>query len=536
MTAEEFYKQNTLPNLTSDAAEKPDYPEQIGPYKVEAQLSTGGMSYLYLGIDPKDRTPLAIKVLSPKYLAHKEMVDQFLKEAEIIALTDHPNIIQLRGQGEWENGLYIAMEFVQGISLKQFIMQQNFSPRTCLEIVLQVAYALLHLHTHGVIHRDLKPENVLITEGGSVKVIDFGIAQMMHDVGHAFSSKQGQFLGTPSYMSPEQRKNPLTVTYATDIYSLGVITFELLVGKLSFGSIQYSLLPEELQHIVKKALAQDLSERYQDIVDFITDITTYLKEENRQPRGMREGIKEVWGHLEESHLKLLPAEIPKWSPFDMGMVKPDRESDLGSYYDFLKFADQSYCIAMGEYMESSIEGLSYTGLLKGMVQSLTREYLTSADSHFQPITFITALNEMIASQGKGSQFLFQLLHLSPSTNQFSFISCGCGALLHLQLGSKQPRFLSNQNPPLGKDPNHGFYETTERWTEGDHLIAHSFDTALSSVQHGEDFEDALRHIISENLNLSAQSQAEAVLQGIAKTFPAIIESSPKTVLTIQRIT
>ena len=537
MAAKDFYKQSTLPNLTGDDAQPPDYPKRIGPYKVEALLSTGGMSYLYLGVDPKDHTPLVIKVLSPKYLTHQEMVDQFLKEAEIIGLTDHPNIIKLRGQGEWENGLYIAMEFVQGISLKQFIMQQNFSTRTCLEIVLQVAYALLHLHTHGVIHRDLKPENILITEGGSVKVIDFGIAQMIHDKTLSLPSQSGQFLGTPSYMSPEQKRDPLSVTYATDIYSLGVITFELLVGKLSFGSVQYSLLPEDLQHIVKKALAPALEDRYPDVVDLITDITSYLKDENRNPRGsVGGGIKEVWEHLEESHLKMLPSELPKWTPFDIGLAKPDRESDLSSYYDFLRFADQSYFIAMAEYMEPTIEGLSYTGLLKGMVQSLTREYLTSADSHFEPIFFVTALNEMIASQGNNIHFLFQLLYLTPSTNQFSFISCGCGSLLHLQLRSKEPRFLTNQNPSLGADPNHGFYETTESWTEGDHLIAHSFDTEISSAKHGEDFEDALRHIINKNLQLSAQAQAETILNDIARTFPNIVEASPKTVLTIQRIT
>ncbi|MCB1109397.1 MAG: protein kinase [Chlamydiia bacterium] len=537
MAAEDFYKQSTLPNLTDDAPTPPTRPKQIGPYKVEAQLTTGGMSYLYLGLDPKNQAPRAIKVLSPKYLTHPEMVEQFLKEAEIIGLTDHPNIIKLYGQGEWENGLYIAMEFIQGISLKQFIMQQNFSTRTCLEIVLQVAYALLHLHTHGVIHRDLKPENILITEGGSVKVIDFGIAQMIHDEQLALPSQRGQFLGTPSYMSPEQKKDPLNVTFTTDIYALGVITFELLVGRLSFGSIQYSLLPQELQHIVKKALAPNLDERYPDIVDMITDITNYLKEENRNPRGgLQGGIQEVWEHLEESHLKLLPAEIPKWSPFDMGLAKPDRESDLGSYYDFLRFADQSYCIALGEYKEPSIEGLSYTGLLKGMVQSLTRNHLTSADLHFEPITFITALNEMIAAQRRGIQFFFQLLTLSPSTNQFSFISCGCGSLLHLQLGSQTPRFLPNQNPPLGKDPNHGFYETTESWTEGDHLIVHSFDATVDSEKHGQEFEDALCHIVNKNLQLSAQSQAEALINDVAQIFPQIAQASPKTVLAIQRIT
>jgi len=300
VSAEDFHKQSTLPNLTEGEKKPFPYPSLIGPYKVETLLGKGGMSFLYLGLDPKDHSPIAIKVLSPKYLAHPEMVQQFLKEAEIIALTDHPNIIKLKKQGIWENGLYIAMEFIQGISLKQFIMQQNFSPKTCIEIVLQVAYALLHLHTHGVIHRDLKPENILITEGGSVKVIDFGIAQLIYDKKAALISKREKFLGTPDYMSPEQKKDPLNITFGADIYSLGVITFELLVGKLSFGSIQLSLLPKDLQVIVEKALALSLNERYHDIVDFITDLSTYLKKE--QQRGKGEGIKEVWEHVEESHI------------------------------------------------------------------------------------------------------------------------------------------------------------------------------------------------------------------------------------------
>ena len=533
----EFHKQSTLPNLTAGQTSAiGTLPKKIGPYKIETQLSKGGMSFLYLGLHPQTNAPVAIKVLSPRYMTHPEMVSQFLKEAEIIALTDHPNIIKLYGQGEWENGLYIAMEFIQGISLKQFIMQQNLSIRSCLETILQVSYALLHLHTHGVIHRDLKPENILITENGGIKVIDFGIAQLSNEESSSSPFKQGQFLGTPSYMSPQQKKDPLNVTYATDIYSLGVIAFELIVGKLSFGNIQLSLLSEDLQKIIMKALEPMVEDRYQDIVDLITDITSYLKAETLNKKaGSREEVKEVWGHLEESHRELLPDSIPKWNAFDIGMAKPDRDTDLGSYYDFLRFADQSYLIVLAEYMQSSIQGLSYSGVLKGMVQTLTREYLTNDSLSFQPISFITVLNEMLASYKKKMPFLFQLLYLSPIKDQFSFISCGCGSLLHLPTGTKTPRFLSNQNPPLGENLHHGFYETTENWTEGDLLIAHSFDSALSREKHGTDFEEALKSIVSENLPLSAQSQAEAILNEVAKTFPTLVESSPKTLLSIQRI-
>ncbi|MGE0198442.1 MAG: protein kinase [Simkaniaceae bacterium] len=537
VTKQEFHKQSTLPNLTAgQGALLGEMPKKIGPYKIETQLSKGGMSFLYLGLHPQNNTPVAIKVLSPRYMTHPEMVSQFLKEAEIIALTDHPNIIKLYGQGEWENGLYIAMEFIQGISLKQFIMQQNLSIRSSLEIILQVSYALLHLHTHGVIHRDLKPENILITEQGGVKVIDFGIAQISQEGNHPFTFKQGQFLGTPSYMSPQQKKDPLRVTFATDIYSLGVVAFELLVGKLSFGNIQLSLLPKELQKIVKKMLEPSLEDRYQDVVDLITDITHYLRSEsfNKKPGSAKE-VKEVWEHLEESHRELLLETLPKWSAFDIGMAKPDRDTDLGSYYNFMRFADQSYLIVLAEYMQSSLQGLSYSGVLKGMVQTLTREYLTNETLSFQPIAFITALNEMLSSPKKKNHFLFQLLYLTPLDNQFSFISCGCGSLMHLGVGTKAPRFLANQNPPLGENPHHGFYETTENWKEGDLLIAHSFDSEFSNEKHGTEFEEALKSIVGQHLQLSAQSQAEAILNKIAQTFPTLVDSSPKTLLSIQRI-
>lgn len=533
---DDLYKQSTLPNLTAgQTAALNEMPKKIGPYKIEAQLSKGGMSFLYLGLQPHNNTPVAIKVLSPRYITHPEMVSQFLKEAEIIGLTEHPNIIKLYGQGEWEGGFYIAMEFIQGISLKQFIMQQNLSIKSCLEIILQVSYALLHLHTHGVIHRDLKPENILITERGGVKVIDFGIAQLSNEGVLTSPFEHGQFLGTPSYMSPEQKRDPLSVTFATDIYSLGVVAFELIAGKLSFGNIQLSLLPEGLKNIVKKALEPSLKDRYTDVVDLITDITAYLRTEtiNKKP-GTREEVKEVWEQLEASHKGLLPQELPKWNAFDIGMAKPDVDVDLGSYYDFFKFADQSYLIVMAEYMQSNLQGLTYAGVLKGMIQSLIREYLTNDALTFESITFITALNEMLASNQKKNRFLFQLLYLSPLEDQFSFISCGCGSLMH-HTSAKTPRFLSNQNPPLGENPHHGFYETTENWKEGDLLVAHSFDSELSSEKHGADLENALKSIVSDNLQLAAQSQAEAILDNLAKTFPTLVESSPKTLLTLQRI-
>jgi len=532
----EFYKQSTLPNLTKDSGEPSISSGKIGPYKIDTLLSKGGMSYLYLGMHP-DGFPLVVKVLSPKFMAHPEMVQQFLKESEIIGLTDHPNIIKLYGQGKWENGLYIAMEFVQGISLKQFIMQQNLSIKSSLDIILQVSYALLHLHTHGVIHRDLKPENILITEGGQVKVIDFGIAQLTQDRKKILPSHKSQFLGTPSYMSPEQKKDPLKVTVATDIYSLGVITFELIVGKLSYGSIQLSLLPQDLRKIVEKALQPAVEERYQDIVDFITDISDYLKtlSTKREP-GQAEDVKEIWERLEQGHRKLLPVSLPKWNAFDLGFAHYEPAAALGTYYDFFRFADQSYLILIAELSENQVESLAEIGLLKGMIQSLTYQAKNSQENPFEPINFMTDLNTMLCSQEPKPSFAFHLLHLIPADNQFSFISCGFQPLIHLTGGSSTPRFLANQNPLLGTDPHHGFYETTENWNEGDILIVHSFHTDLFETKESEKLEETIRVALPSFMQLSAQTQAEGLSTELTKVTTSPTQDIPHAVLTIQRIT
>jgi serine/threonine protein kinase len=532
----EFYKQSTLPNLTKGNGEPTISSGKIGPYKIDTLLSKGGMSYLYLGMHP-DGFPLVVKVLSPKFMTHAEMVQQFLKESEIIGLTDHPNIIKLYGQGKWEGGLYIAMEFVQGISLKQFIMQQNLSIKSSLDIILQVSYALLHLHTHGVIHRDLKPENILITEGGQVKVIDFGIAQLTHDRKTPLPSYKSQFLGTPSYMSPEQKKDPLKVTVATDIYSLGVITFELIVGKLSYGKIQLSLLPTNLRKIVEKALQPAVEERYQDIVDFITDISNYLKTlATKRDSHQVQDVKEIWEQLEQGHRKLLPKAVPKWNAFDIGFAQYDPAADLGTYYDFYRFADQSYMILIAELNESRLESLGEIGLLKGMILSLTHDAKTSQDQGFESITFMTNLNTMLCTQEYKSSFAFHLLHLMPQDNQFSFISCGFQPLIHLPVGSETPRFLANQNPLLGTDPHHGFYETTENWNEGDILIVHSFQTDLSEAKESQKLEETIRTALPSFMQLSAQTQAEGLSSELTKVTAKQNQEIPHSVLTIQRIT
>ena len=141
------------------------------------------------------------------------------------------------------------MEFIQGLSLRQQILRVPISLKRALEIIKDIAYALCHLHTHGVIHRDLKPENILITNDSQIKVIDFGIAQLLSEQILKKAPLKQRMIGTPVYISPEQRDNPESVSYPSDIYSLGIIAYELILGRLSQGHIHLSLIKYNPPHI-----------------------------------------------------------------------------------------------------------------------------------------------------------------------------------------------------------------------------------------------------------------------------------------------
>jgi serine/threonine protein kinase len=520
MREEDFHKQTTIPDLTEGSRPGP-LPNKIGPYKIESLLNKGGMSYLYLGLHPGTTQPIVIKVLSPKFIANQEMVARFLKEAQIIGITDHPNIVKLYGQGAWEKGLYIAMEFIRGISLRQFIQQKSLSHKRALEIILQVAYALCHLHTHGVIHRDLKPENILITESGEIKVIDFGIAQLQGD-GPETHSKNRRIIGTPVYMSPEQKENPLSVSYPSDIYSLGIIAYELILGRLSHGVIHLSLLPKNLRVLIKKALESDPKTRYQDIVDFITDISAALKSWETQPSESKEGLsQEILDLIQQTRAILIPQKLPRWPQVEIGIAVQEGMSLSGFYLDFFHLPENRFCLILAEPNEPGVVSLLHGSILRGMVRMAIQHSFHNGKKGLHPIKMLSGLSHALFEDPMHQKFSLSFLLLNPDKDTLSFVSCDFCKLIAILEGSKKARILSTPNPLLGADPNATILETADNWHSGDTLILTTFDKSEETPN-------------AEELLLSPQPQAEKFLQRLSsqKTTPSKRQSA---VLSLHRI-
>ncbi|MCH9608600.1 MAG: Serine/threonine-protein kinase PknD [Chlamydiales bacterium] len=498
-------------------------PDEIGGYPIEALLSKGGMSLLYLALHPKTKEPIVVKVLSPKSLSNQKLVDHFLNEAKLIEVTDHPNIIQLYGYGKWEGGVYIAMEFVQGIDLRQMILQQAISLKRSLEIALQVSHAIAHLHAHGIIHRDLKPENVLLTAQGGIKVIDFGIAQL-----YSQKLKQEQLLGTPSYMSPEQREDIEQVSFQSDIFSLGVIVYEMILGRLCHGTIQLSQVPRGMQKVLAKALQPDPKKRYGDIVDFIHALSNYLNSDalKKDMRGS-DYMGELNEEIKGAQSLLIPHTLPHWKRVEMGLVSNSNMAISAVYYDFFENREGVYTVVMGESLATGVRGLLEISTLRGMIHAL-KEIEEGSE-------FVATLNNRLIELEIESPYAFSFLSLIPSEDRFSFISCGYTPLW-ITPSEATPRRLTSNNTALGIHRDAEFLEVDSNWAVGDSVVLHTFQASLAKdVEEVQKNETIFANSLKENRDLKPQNQVDTLFRQVCQKEGRPLFDKLVTIISMERL-
>src|ERR687884_1702842 len=258
-----------------------------GRYRVVRKLGTGGMANVYLAEDQELGRRVAIKMLDERHAQDEQFVERFRREAKNAAGLSHPNIVSIYDRGEAEGTYYIAMEYLEGRSLKELILSRGPAPaRVAIDYTRQILGALRFAHRNGIVHRDIKPHNVLVDSEGRLKVTDFGIAR----AGASQMTEAGSIVGTAQYLSPEQAKGA-PVDQTSDLYSVGVLLYELLTGVVPFSgdtpveiamkhlssvpeppSAKRAEIPRELDLIVMRALAKDPSERYQTADEMDADL------------------------------------------------------------------------------------------------------------------------------------------------------------------------------------------------------------------------------------------------------------------------
>ncbi len=259
-----------IPSLERVAA---DFPQ----LEIVELIGRGGMGVVYKARQPHLDRWVALKLLPDRLAQDPEFAERFNREGRFLARLNHPNIVSVYDFGRTSGFYYLTMEYVDGVNLRQAMQAGRFSPAEALSVVPKICAALQYAHEQGVLHRDIKPENILLDSKGGVKIADFGIAKLVgEDRAPITLTQTGSTLGTPHYMAPEQLEHPTGVDHRADIYSLGVVFYEMLTGELPIGRFEppsaTTPVGSGVDEVVLRTLQKDRNKRFQSAGEVKTEV------------------------------------------------------------------------------------------------------------------------------------------------------------------------------------------------------------------------------------------------------------------------
>ncbi len=266
-----------------DAQFVPPTPAELAPHFPDLEIlelvGRGGMGVVYKARQKRLDRLVALKILSPKIGQDPAFAERFHREARAMAMLNHPHIVTVHDFGQNDGLYFFLMEYVDGVNLRRLLDAGKLSPQEALAIVPQICDALQYAHDAGVVHRDIKPENILMDKNGRVKIADFGLAKLVgREAKDMTLTGAGQVMGTPQYMAPEQIEHPKDVDHRADIYSLGVVFYQMLTGELPIGRFappsQKVQIDVRLDEVVLRALEKEPERRYQQASDIKTQVET----------------------------------------------------------------------------------------------------------------------------------------------------------------------------------------------------------------------------------------------------------------------
>jgi serine/threonine protein kinase len=328
--------------------------EQLAPIFPQLEIieliGRGGMGFVFKARQLHLDREVALKLLPEKLGLDPHFAERFTREARVLAKLNHPNIVQVHDFGHVGGFYYLTMEYVEGLNLRQAMRMGKFSPGEALAIVPKICDALQFAHEQGVLHRDIKPENLLLDTHGRVKIADFGIAKLLgEEKGAVTLTGTGSSLGTPHYMAPEQFENPGQVDHRADIYSLGVVFYEMLTGELPLGRFSAPSartdMDERIDAIVLRALARERELRQKDARELQTEVeglaTTAVGSKPRQRVPVHKSIAgRLWSHRRKIRWALATL-VFLYLVFALISSNRERRRIAREYYDAQIYAAQN---------------------------------------------------------------------------------------------------------------------------------------------------------------------------------------------------
>ncbi len=300
-------------------------------YQIVSRIGSGGMADVYCAQDLQLGRKVALKLLYRRFAEDEEFVERFRREASSAAGLQHANVVGVYDRGEWDGTYYIAMEYLEGRSLKQLITESGpLAPLAAIDIAEQILKAARFAHRRGVIHRDIKPHNVIIDEEGRAKVTDFGIAR----AGASDMTETGSIMGTAQYLSPEQAQGH-AVSARSDLYAIGIVLYEMLAGRVPFDgesavtialkqvseapvppSAYNAAVPAELDAVVLRALEKEPEQRFADADEFIAALEAVRAQIGQMPGGQSTAVFGAVAGPITDPTALAAAGVPVEEPLD----------------------------------------------------------------------------------------------------------------------------------------------------------------------------------------------------------------------------
>jgi tRNA A-37 threonylcarbamoyl transferase component Bud32 len=311
--------------------------QNVGPYRIMEQLGQGGMATVYKAYHAALDRYVAIKVLHPAFLEDPSFTARFTREARVVAKLEHPNIVPIYDYSEFEGQPYLVMKFIEGETLKARLARGPLSADEAVKVIDAVGAALAFAHTKGVLHRDIKPSNVLLAPDGGIYLADFGLARIAQSGESTLSSDM--LLGTPHYISPEQAQGKKDLDAGTDIYSLGVVMYELAVGRVPFtADTPFSIIhdhiftplpmprqvnpkvPASVERVLLKALSKNRADRYADVTSEVKAFSDAIHEAVAAPAPAKGSVTTIKLPAEKASVQKpaggkkppLWKRIPRW--------------------------------------------------------------------------------------------------------------------------------------------------------------------------------------------------------------------------------
>lgn len=423
-------------------------PASIGKYMIKGELGRGATSIVYKGQDPFANRDLAIKVFNPDGFTDAEQRKKFnklfIKEAAIAGKLNHPHIVSIYDAVIEGNESYIAMEIVTGEALDTYAVADKLLPiNTVIEMMFKCCGALDFAARQGIIHRDIKPANIMLTKEGEIKITDFGAALMLN-----IDQTQMGGVGSPAYMSPEQISEG-TLTHQTDIYSLGVVMFKMLTGRLPYeADSTYALmqkivteppidirhlnagLPETLCKIVHRAIEKEVEKRYVKWSEFADDLAAFVSPKTKNNQEMQDSekfnmLKSLPFFSEFTDVEIWEVmRISQWAKFPTGKILM-KEGDVGSSF-YMLTEGEVYVTKMGKMLTLLNKGDCF-----GEMAYIDKEQSKRSASIVSgtPVTLIKIKSTALAEASDNLQLKFNRMFLKTLVKRLALANAELASLV-----------------------------------------------------------------------------------------------------------